>query len=174
MDDERVSMGDSQGRLHIGVDVGGTFTDFHVLDEATGAVRTGKRPSTPDNPARAIIEGLEGLASRHGRDAVDRHRLEAESRGSSAGRQYQLLQVVQEAGPGPRPHGAARVDQEVGQPFGVVRFGQEYLEGSCGSRTLFPFAAGQWLAGPGWLAVAEEPRSNQVTSAGWKRSVLAL
>ena len=39
----------------IGVDVGGTFTDFYALDEATGAVRVGKRPSTPDDPGRAIL-----------------------------------------------------------------------------------------------------------------------
>ena len=52
----------------VGVDVGGTFTDFYVLDETHGAVITGKRPSTPDNPARAIIDGLQSLASRHGID----------------------------------------------------------------------------------------------------------
>ena len=52
----------------VGVDVGGTFTDFYVLDETGGAVLTGKRPSTPDNPARAIIDGLQALASRHGID----------------------------------------------------------------------------------------------------------
>ena len=52
----------------IGVDVGGTFTDFYALDEASGTVHTGKRPSTPDNPARAIVEGLLALASRHGID----------------------------------------------------------------------------------------------------------
>ena len=52
----------------VGVDVGGTFTDFYVLDETGGAVITGKRPSTPDNPARAIIDGLQALASRHGID----------------------------------------------------------------------------------------------------------
>ena len=52
----------------VGVDVGGTFTDFYVLDETDGAVLTGKRPSTPDNPARAIIDGLQALASRHGID----------------------------------------------------------------------------------------------------------
>ena len=82
MDEERVNMSDSQGRLHIGVDVGGTFTDFHVLDEATGAVFTGKRPSTPDNPARAIIEGLEALASRHGIDLGGLRRL---SHGTTVG-----------------------------------------------------------------------------------------
>ena len=63
--EEQVAMSNRQGRFHIGVDVGGTFTDFYVFDETSGAVHTGKRPSTPDNPARAIIEGLQALASRH-------------------------------------------------------------------------------------------------------------
>ena len=72
----------SRQRYRIGVDIGGTFTDFHVLDEATGAVFTGKRPSTPDDPARAIIEGLEVLASRHGIDLGGLRRL---SHGTTVG-----------------------------------------------------------------------------------------
>ena len=50
----------------IGVDVGGTFTDFYALDEATGDVRVGKRPSTPDDPGRAILQGLAEVAGEHG------------------------------------------------------------------------------------------------------------
>ena len=72
----------SRQSYRIGVDVGGTFTDFHVLDEATGAVFTGKRPSTPDDPARAIIEGLEALASRRGIDLGGLRRL---SHGTTVG-----------------------------------------------------------------------------------------
>ncbi len=40
----------------LGVDVGGTFTDFVYL--SNGEVSIAKRPSTPDNPGRAIIDGL--------------------------------------------------------------------------------------------------------------------
>ena len=47
--------------LRIGVDVGGTFTDFVLVDEVTGAVRTGKRLTTPDDPGRAILEGIARL-----------------------------------------------------------------------------------------------------------------
>ena len=72
----------SRQRYRIGVDIGGTFTDFHVLDDTTGAVFTGKRPSTPDDPARAIIEGLEALASRHGIDLGGLRRL---SHGTTVG-----------------------------------------------------------------------------------------
>jgi N-methylhydantoinase A len=45
----------------VGVDVGGTFTDFAVLDTDTGALLVDKVPTTPDNPARGIIMGLERL-----------------------------------------------------------------------------------------------------------------
>ena len=50
----------------IGVDVGGTFTDFCAVDEVTGDVRLWKRPSTPENPATAIVSGLRELAAAHG------------------------------------------------------------------------------------------------------------
>ncbi|MAU21620.1 MAG: methylhydantoinase [Martelella sp.] len=42
----------------IGVDIGGTFTDFVLHDEERGITRTGKRPTTPDQPSLAIIEGI--------------------------------------------------------------------------------------------------------------------
>jgi N-methylhydantoinase A len=47
----------------IGVDVGGTFTDFCALEIATGKTRIWKRPSTPERPAAAIIAGVKELAS---------------------------------------------------------------------------------------------------------------
>ena len=46
----------------LGVDVGGTFTDFFLVDHATGATRTHKVATTPDDPSRAIIEGLGAIA----------------------------------------------------------------------------------------------------------------
>jgi len=50
----------------VGVDVGGTFTDFYALDAANGVEHVHKTPSTPDNPARAIVEGLRVLAEQSG------------------------------------------------------------------------------------------------------------
>ena len=47
----------------IGVDVGGTFTDFFALDGASGAVRVYKLPSTPENPASAIVQGMRELCA---------------------------------------------------------------------------------------------------------------
>jgi len=43
----------------LGVDVGGTFTDFLLWED--GAARVHKRPSTPDDPGRAVLEGLDHL-----------------------------------------------------------------------------------------------------------------
>ena len=43
--------------VHIGVDVGGTFTDF-AASLADGRQVLHKVPSTPDEPDRAIVEGL--------------------------------------------------------------------------------------------------------------------
>ncbi|MGC8973843.1 MAG: hydantoinase/oxoprolinase family protein [Thermoproteus sp.] len=44
----------------VGVDVGGTFTDFVVVDK-DGNIKTLKILSTPREPERAVIEGLSGL-----------------------------------------------------------------------------------------------------------------
>lgn len=45
----------------IGIDVGGTFTDFLLLD-AQGSTRPHKVLSTPDDPSRAVLQGLTELA----------------------------------------------------------------------------------------------------------------
>jgi N-methylhydantoinase A len=47
------------GPTVVAVDTGGTFTDFVVLRD--GTTRIHKRPSTPANPARAVLEGLREL-----------------------------------------------------------------------------------------------------------------
>jgi N-methylhydantoinase A len=48
----------------IGVDVGGTFTDFFACDSASDKVILHKVASTPQSPCRAIIAGLDDLAQR--------------------------------------------------------------------------------------------------------------
>src|SRR6185436_19687519 len=45
----------------IGIDVGGTFTDFTLLDEASGSVGFHKVPSTPHDPSEAIERGIAEL-----------------------------------------------------------------------------------------------------------------
>ena len=49
----------------IGVDVGGTFTDFYLHNTTTGSFYIGKTPSTPHNPAEAIVTGLLDICKKH-------------------------------------------------------------------------------------------------------------
>lgn len=46
-------------KTRVAVDVGGTFTDVCIMDEDTGEIRIEKTPSTPDDPMRAILTGVE-------------------------------------------------------------------------------------------------------------------
>ena len=43
----------------LGVDIGGTFTDFALISQ--GEVRVFKTSSTPDDPSRAVLTGLQEL-----------------------------------------------------------------------------------------------------------------
>ncbi|TMR05526.1 hydantoinase/oxoprolinase family protein [Actinomadura soli] len=47
--------------LRIGTDIGGTFTDFVVLDADTGQITLEKRLTTPDDPSRAVVDGIDVL-----------------------------------------------------------------------------------------------------------------
>ncbi|MEC8370127.1 MAG: hydantoinase/oxoprolinase N-terminal domain-containing protein, partial [Pseudomonadota bacterium] len=49
----------------VGVDIGGTFTDFCVFDEETGMVHTLKVLSRPDNPGQEVVDGIRALKSRY-------------------------------------------------------------------------------------------------------------
>src|SRR5262245_11583029 len=49
------------GRYRVGVDIGGTFTDFVLVDGATGRVRLYKCLTTPKDPSAGALEGLEEL-----------------------------------------------------------------------------------------------------------------
>jgi len=55
----------------LGFDVGGTFTDFTVLDEATGDVHFHKVPSTPTDPSVAIQQGVRELMEALGIDGAE-------------------------------------------------------------------------------------------------------
>lgn len=50
--------------IHIGIDTGGTFTDFVSLDDETGEVRIAKLPSNQEHPDQVIKDGLRELIRR--------------------------------------------------------------------------------------------------------------
>ncbi len=51
--------------MRAGIDIGGTFTDFLLFDEINNTFTVGKRLTTPDDPARAVIDGLSDLTGDH-------------------------------------------------------------------------------------------------------------
>ncbi|MEZ5856201.1 MAG: hydantoinase/oxoprolinase family protein [Hyphomicrobiaceae bacterium] len=52
--------------LRIGVDIGGTFTDFALHDDRARRIVIHKRLTTPDDPSRAVIEGTATLCAQAG------------------------------------------------------------------------------------------------------------
>lgn len=55
----------------IGVDVGGTFTDFTMFDEHTGRIAYHKVPSTPTDPSEAIQQGVAEMLAEYDVKAAD-------------------------------------------------------------------------------------------------------
>jgi len=52
---------DGEPRYRLGCDIGGTFTDFVLLDETSGAFRVDKVLTTPADPSLAVDHGLDHL-----------------------------------------------------------------------------------------------------------------
>ena len=51
------------GSWMVGSDVGGTFTDVVLYDQASGEVRVEKVPTTPHDPSEAVLDGLGRLGA---------------------------------------------------------------------------------------------------------------
>jgi N-methylhydantoinase A len=51
---------------NVAVDVGGTFTDVLVFDEETGGLTEGKVLSTPEDPSKGVVEGMEAVCEKVG------------------------------------------------------------------------------------------------------------
>ena len=54
------------GRLRVTVDIGGTFTDLHVLEEHSGRQVAFKTPTTPDDPSAGLMQGIESASEQFG------------------------------------------------------------------------------------------------------------
>lgn len=50
--------------MYIGVDIGGTFTDFTVYDSRSGKIYLEKVLSTPESPQSGVLSGIDALAKR--------------------------------------------------------------------------------------------------------------
>ena len=55
----------------IGVDVGGTFTDFSLFDTQSGQLNHYKRSSTPEDPSKAIMGGIQEILAEQHIDPMD-------------------------------------------------------------------------------------------------------
>jgi N-methylhydantoinase A len=55
-------------RFSISIDIGGTFTDFVLVDGERRIICTDKVLTTPQQPETAILHGVRKLAERHGLD----------------------------------------------------------------------------------------------------------
>jgi N-methylhydantoinase A len=65
-------------KFRVGVDVGGTFTDFFIYDDETKQIAVTKTSSTPQNPAQGILEGLK-------KSGIDPRKIMFISHGSTVG-----------------------------------------------------------------------------------------
>ena len=52
--------------LRIGLDIGGTFTDFVLADPRTGRLRLHKRLTTPEDPATGALDGRSSIGAVRG------------------------------------------------------------------------------------------------------------
>ena len=66
----------------MGVDIGGSFTDFAVLDETDSSIRTLKVLSRPDRPGAEVLQGLSILAQR---DDINPHDIVYFTHGTTVG-----------------------------------------------------------------------------------------
>ena len=58
-------------RYRVGLDIGGTFTDFVLLDQATGEIRLHKCLTTPEDPSAGALDGLFELVNAAGLGLTD-------------------------------------------------------------------------------------------------------
>jgi N-methylhydantoinase A len=132
-------------RLRIAVDTGGTFTDFVVLDEATGAIDVFKVSSTRGHEADGIVGGIVGFLERSGARAAD---VAFFSHGTTVGTNAILeengatvglvvtggFRGIYEVGEQSRPYGSTTYDLFFEKPRPLVT---PYLTAEVSERVLF-------------------------------------
>lgn len=57
--------------IRLGVDIGGTFTDFIALESGSGRATVWKRLTTPDDPSEAVVAGITELLAASDADPRD-------------------------------------------------------------------------------------------------------
>ncbi|TCT03073.1 hydantoinase/oxoprolinase family protein [Paralcaligenes ureilyticus] len=77
--------------IRVGVDIGGSYTDFAVLDERDGKLTSLKVFSRPDAPGQEVVDGLRKLSSQY---AIDLSRIGFLTHGTTVG----VNTVVQRVG----------------------------------------------------------------------------
>src|SRR5437764_9248731 len=117
-------------RYRVTVDTGGTFSDFVYLNEQTGEVTISKVPSTPDDPSRAILAGIELLLAKGARPADISYFCHGTTVGTNAllegkGVRTGLLvtegfRAIYPVGEQARPYGAALFDVMFDKPAMLV------------------------------------------------------
>ena len=55
-------------RTRVGIDVGGTFTDFVLADMEAGRLLFHKEPSVPSDPSASVERGIAALVAEPGVD----------------------------------------------------------------------------------------------------------
>ena len=58
-------MPDTPSTYRLSCDIGGTFTDFYLINRATGEIDVEKCLTTPGDPSRGVLDGVRMLAGRH-------------------------------------------------------------------------------------------------------------
>jgi N-methylhydantoinase A len=87
----------SSDRYRLGVDVGGTFTDLLLIEEASGRTFRAKVPSTPEDSSIGVLHGIARVCEQNGIDAGLIHQV---MHGTTVATNTQVLQIDRSYVPG--------------------------------------------------------------------------
>ncbi len=117
----------------LGVDVGGTFTDLIVIDEATGRAVRDKVPSTPHDPSEAVITGARQLCEKAGISAADLSLfLHGTTVATNAVLEHKIARVGLIVTRRLSPYPADRPLAGAGRPGGLDHLAQAHPDGAAG------------------------------------------